>query len=429
MTKQFLRPSLRSLALAAAGALLWAALLSSCSLLLLNDNSGFSGRFDRTQRLLVLVDGGRAEVLAGALEQYRTDLTADGIAVTIESWTGGTAVDLRARLAEAHRTRNMDGALLVGGLPAAWYIRVGANGVEQFPCDLYLMDPDSSWADYNRDGMFESHSPLSLKYHVSRVSGSDSGLLRYFDKNHRFRSGTMAAPSDALVFKDDSWFDYRPGSSFGLSLIYPTVSRKESVSVTRRTDYASGLSGPGYEFVYQWIHSYPTALCVQEGSLYNTFTSRDIAAVNPQGLFYNLYNCSAARFTEQNLGMSYLTDTDWGLAVFGSTKVGGCYHPLVFNQVLSERGTWGDAFEIWYDYYGRTSDEWFLGMVILGDPALSVSTRGPIYRFVDYDLPADPDATEIRRLEGIDLDFTLGSPPGTFDDYRREHPEFFPGSP
>ncbi len=429
MTKQFLRPSWRSLALAAAGALLWAGLSSSCSLLLLNDASGFTGRFDRTQRLLVLVDGGKAAVLAGDLDRYRNDLQADGIVATVESWPGGTAADLRARLAAAYRAGVMDGALLVGGLPAAWYVQTTGYGTEQFPCDLYLMDPGSSWIDSNGDGMFESHSPLSLKYYVSRLSGSDTGLLNYFGKNHRFRAGTMSAPTGALVFKDDSWFDYRPGSSFGLSLIYPTVFREESVSVTRRTDYVSDLSGAGYEFVYQWIHSYPTALCVQEGNVYNTFTSRDVAAVNPRGLFYNLYDCSAARFTGENLGMSYLTDTDWALAVFGSTKVGGCYHPLVFNQVLSERGTWGDAFRIWYNYYGSGSDEWFLGMVILGDPALSVSTRGPLYRVIDYSLPAEPDATEILRLKGIDLDFTLGPAPGTFDDYKKAHPEFFPGSP
>jgi hypothetical protein len=408
-----------------AGALFWAAFLSGCSLLLLNDNSDFSGSFTRTSRLLVLVDARREAVLMDSLEQYRRDLGADGIAPAVEAWPGGTAADLRARLAAAYRTGRMDGVLLVGDFPAAWYRQPTSTGTEQFPCDLFLMDPDASWTDADGDGLFDGHSALSLKYYVSRLSGTDAELLRYFDKDHRFRAGAMGVPGGALIFKDDSWFDYRPGSSFGLSLVYPSVEHRESAAVTRRADYAADLAGAGFEFVYQWIHSYPVALCVQEGSAYNLFTSYDVKDVNPKGLFYNLYDCSAARFTEENLGMSYLARTDYGLAVFGSTKVGGCYHPLVFNQVLAGRGTWGDAYRNWYNYFGRTSDSWFLGMVILGDPALSVSTRGPLYRFVDWSLPAPPDATEVRRLEDIDLEFSRGPALGGFEDYRKAHPEFF----
>ncbi len=83
-----------------------------------------------------------------------------------------------------------------------------------------------------------------------------------------------------------------------------------------------------------------------------------------------MFNCKGARFTGDNLGMTYLIDTDTGLAVTGSTKVGGNYYPLEFHRTLTVGSNWGNAFKSWYNYYGKKDDEWFLGMVILGDPSL-----------------------------------------------------------
>jgi len=60
------------------------------------------------------------------------------------------------------------------------------------------------------------------------------------------------------------------------------------------------------------------------------------------------------------------------LAVTGSTKVGGNYYPLEFHRTLAVGSSWGNAFKSWYNYFGSSDDEWFLGMVILGDPALYI---------------------------------------------------------
>ena len=401
-------------------------LLSSCSLLLLDEITSYTGRFNRTDKVLVLVDDAVFPVLEDALVEYASDLAVEKVDVTVEQWTAGTAADLRSLLAARHHDQGIDGAFLVGDLPAAWYAMTSEFRYEEFPCDLYLMDPDSVWTDANHDGRLDAHSPLRLSLYVSRLRGTAGELAAYFRKLHDYRTGASRLPPRAYIFKDDDWFAFRPGSNFGLGLLYGATDIDETVGRTVKPHYLDTLTADGYEFVYQWIHSYPSALCVKEAGLFKTITVWDVAAFNLKGHFYNLYDCSAARFTERNLGMTYLAKTDSALAVFGSTKVGGCYYPLVFYQVLAQGGTWGDAYLNWYNYYGRRNDSWNLGMVILGDPTLTPTSAGPAYRFIDLSLPAEPDGEAIRRLEETGYDFQSDRDLTGFDAYREAHPEFFP---
>jgi hypothetical protein len=64
-------------------------------------------------------------------------------------------------------------------------------------------------------------------------------------------------------------------------------------------------------------------------------------------------------------------------------------------------------------------------MVILGDPALTVSTRAPIYRFIDMTLPTQPDARTIENLDKINLEFDPLRTGGSYEEYRKLHPEFY----
>jgi hypothetical protein len=91
----------------------------------------------------------------------------------------------------------------------------------------------------------------------------------------------------------------------------------------------------------------------------------------------NMFNCKGVRFTQPNIGMSYLTSTDLTLAITGSTKVGGNYYPMEFHRELSVGNSWGEAFIGWYNAFGVFDDEWFLGMVILGDPSLRLRQTDP----------------------------------------------------
>ncbi len=343
-------------------------------------------------------------------------------------WPGGTARDLRALIDGSSGGGAVDGAFLVGDLPAAWYRAYTFGYYEEFPCDLYLMDPAAIWQDTDSDGLYDAHSPLALKFYVSRLTGTDAQIAAYFDKVHRYRTGELHRPVGAYLFKDDDWYSYHPGSSLGLGRIYDAVVIRESAEQTLKSVYVNDLTGSGMEFVNQWIHSHPTVLAVYEknqSQQYQYISTHDVENYDFNGLFYNLYNCNAARFTQENLGMSYLTRTDYALAVFGSTKAGGSYYSLAFYDVLSKSGTWGDAYKAWYTHYGKNDDSWFLGMVILGDPALQVSSRGDAYRFIDLSLAPPPDVTQRDELKRVAIDFSKYQAPTGFQVYKNTHPEYY----
>ncbi len=123
--------------------------------------------------------------------------------------------------------------------------------------------------------------------------------------------------------------------------------------------------------------------------------------------------------------MTYLFKTEYAIATIGSTKVGGNYDPKVFHDVLSENGTWGDAYKSWYNNYGIISDKWFLGMVILGDPML-VPSKGVQKDFKSLSvglIPPGPE--EIEELHDIFEEFAYDFRGDSFEDYKSMNPQFF----
>jgi hypothetical protein len=159
---------------------------------------------------------------------------------------------------------------------------------------------------------------------------------------------------------------------------------------------------------------------------YQYIDIRDIGSLNFKGLFFNLFDCSASRFTQDNIAMTYLAKTDYALATIGSTKVGGNYYPLSFNTTLSRHGTWGDAFKVWYNHYGITDDSWFLGMMILGDPALTVSVKAQSFElFSSASTVIAPTAEEIDGLKKKFIEFSASSASEGFNEYKERNPQFY----
>ncbi len=372
--------------------------------------------------LVVVLDSSLASGLAPQLEQYRQDVSAAGRRVYAVTFPGSTAADLRAFLAQQVTERGVEGAWLVGNLPAAWYEQTAFSTFEQFPCDVYLLDHTASWTDANANGRFDAHTQISATFFVSRLMGTLSQLQAYFAKLHAYRTaGSLVTPS-AFIFKDDDWATYIPGYDWGLDALYLTRYKLEDTAQTTRANYIARMEGDGAEFVYQWIHSSPTTLYIA-GAGSGTVNTDQIVSGDHRASFFNLFDCSASRFTETNLGMTYVVRTSRGLATIGSTKTGGIYSPATFHSRLAAGDTWGEAFRQWYNATGRWDDEWHLGIVILGDPLLTIDgdTRGLIEEIA---IP-EPDEAQRRALwESMRrwaADFRLG----TFEEYRAAHPEFF----
>ncbi len=321
--------------------------------------------------LLLIMNETILTSLSDQLTRYSEDIIADGGTVEIRPFSSEDSVENLKSLIKKNRS-TIDGVFLVGDLPTAWYEQHAFGRNEEFPIDLYLMDLDATWSDSDNDGIYDGHSPLNLSIYVSRMIGSEDEIDNYFTKLHNYRSDNYEYLDGAFIFKDDDWFSTYRGSSFGLERMYDQVRINENAQVTRKENYLYSLSNDGADYVYQWIHSTPTSLYISNDGYYSPIRYADIGSNEIKGRFLNMFNCKGARYTQKNLAMTYLGKTKTGLAVTGSTKVGGNYYPLEFHRALTVGSSWGNAFKSWYNYYGKNNDEWFLGMVILGDPTLYI---------------------------------------------------------
>ena len=107
--------------------------------------------------------------------------------------------------------------------------------------------------------------------------------------------------------------------------------------------------------------------------------SQDIQDRDPPVLFYNLFACGPGRFTDENyLAGSYVFHTTYGLITVASSKSGSMLNFNDFTQPLSEGKSIGEAFREWFDAqapYEQWEKEWYYGMVVFGDPTLSIPTQ------------------------------------------------------
>ncbi len=388
-------------------------------MLVLSDDKEYIGDvgFSETDKVLIIVQDELYGPLESKFNIYSTDLAEEGYTVSLHIWVDGTVEDLKNLLNSYYTSNKIDGAFLIGDFPSAWYEMYTFNYNEEFPSDLYLMDFSAVWDDADGNGIFDSHSKLDLDIYTSRIIGTEGEISSYLDKVHLFRAGEMDISPGAYIFKDDDWSDYKRGSSFGLKGIYSSVIIEEYVPDTIRPTYITNLTEGSAEYVYQWIHSSPSLLCIENNNSYQVISTNDIGLNNFKGNFYNLFNCSASRFTQTNLAMSYLMKTDYAIATMGSTKVGGNYHPKIFHNVLSNGGTWGDAYREWYNIYAVDNDKWYFGMMILGDPFLHLTVSEQEYQLYGAAPEIEPGVEDIDKLTDIFLMYSTEFRSEGYEEY------------
>jgi hypothetical protein len=384
-----------------------------------------------SREFLVVVESSLYEPLQASLDQYAESMQAEGFEVRVESWSPGTVDDLKALLFDQVDRHHIEGALLIGDLPTAWYEHIAFNHYQQFPIDLYLQDRDAVWSDQDRDGLFDGHSELTLDIYTSRLLGTPMQLQEYFARAKRYREEGPLVDVSAFIFFDDDWAGHAT-DDFYLDKLYSAVDVIQDVADSTLDNYLAKLTGDGAEFVYQTIHASPfwisfAELDEQGKPTFRPLYAPDIPKHNLKGSFYNLCNCYAARFTVNNLAEQYTVGTDYGLAVIGSTKEGHIQDSRVFHEYLVLGARWGEAYQGWFNEVGKRSDTWHLGMVLMGDPLLSLtgdleplpddfidSARAPV---------EDPDA--LQRFERIMEECAQEAQPDTFEEYRDNYPEFF----
>lgn len=351
---------------------------------------GDPGEPPGTRSFLVVVESSLHEQLRASLEQYAETMELARYEVHVEPWeSSGTVVELRALLLEHFESNGIEGALLIGDLPAAMYempYEIPAlETMEEFPTDLYLQDLDAPWVSRNGNDSYDYHDPLKLDIYTSRLIGTPTQLVDYFARLERYRREGPLVDRSAFIFIDDDWHKKDTSNACNLGELYSEVEVIQDKADSTLENYLAKLRGEGAEFVYQWIHgappgTYPGWLAFDHVDDEGEFTqlklfADDIVQQNLKVSFVNLANCYSARFTDETLAVAtaYTVGTEYGLATVGSTKMGAQTDPRLFHEGLAKGLRWGEAYREWYNQVGRKNDHWHLGIVLMGDPLLRVT--------------------------------------------------------
>lgn len=336
--------------------------------------------------------------IKSSLGQYVVDVENSGFEVKImetDQLLDRTPEGVRSYLQRNIRY-NLAGCLLVGDVPEAWF---EIADVKKFPIDLYYMDLDGVWMDSDNDMIYDGHSgDVVPEIWVGRLTIPDTAgheislLNHYFDKNHRYRTGTLTLPWwRGMIYIDDSGTNTNTenDAKYSLSKIYSDIIFVKDRATTNATDYKNRLRDlSGYQWVYLMCHGThnnhtfmvpPDELETSEGSWFQwdgTVYSSDYKSINPRIFFYHFVVCSAAEYSEPDyLAGSAVFGNDYGLLAVGSTQTISTLPVSDFYGSLSEGKCIGEAFHEWlvklherYDYLQSQ----FCGLTLIGDPTLQL---------------------------------------------------------
>ena len=358
-----------------------------------------------TGRIYILVNEFLYSEIQSHLDQYLLDVVDAGYSVGVYTTLGGTPEDIRSFL-QGGLSDDLVGCLLIGDVPEPWYEMYGCWGGynEEFPMDLFYMDLDGMWMDFDNDGIYDRHrGDIAPEIWVGRLKASNidgdevSLINNYFEKNHRYRNGEITVPRRALIYIDDDWTSMADSVNSSLGEIYyGTTDVIVDGAITTAEDYKSRIA-EGYEWVHLQCHGWPGGHTFKIGSNWTggTVYSSDYRLIDPPAFFYQLFVCSGARYVEPNyLAGSCIFTDNYGLLAIGSTKTGSMLYFSDFYRNLAEGDCIGKAFRRWFIEYGGTSPCWFYGLSIIGDPTLI-----PASQIMEHDLAVSLE-TPVYLLPG-----------------------------
>lgn len=336
--------------------------------------------------------------IASGLGQYLADVTAQGYSYSLTTTftSASSSEDLRAHLAGRYNTDGLAGAVLIGHLPVQTVYTAAGGGIsdEFHPCDLYYTDLDGSWTSsgahgYLPDTHTDGSGDVGPEIWLGRLTTWNLTLLHpgrteasllndYLAKNHAYRAGLLTTPRTGLAYTDDDWDHVARAAAVALAVegavndVWndPATPQDE----TTAANYKWRLANETYEHVLLSTHSSSTA-----HSMSGSVNSADLLGLDPQVLFYHLFACSAARYTDFGyIAGEYVFGAGAGLVAVGTAKTGGMMSNLMpdYFGPLGEGSTFGEAMQQWWDTAvdpgGHTDIEraWYYGMTTIGDPML-----------------------------------------------------------
>jgi hypothetical protein len=346
-----------------------------------------------SRRYLILVKNTLYASIATKLTTYISDVEGEGLTVELIQISGGTAEALRNLfISKRAEPAGLEGCYMIGNLPIPWFVNpndYGDGSPATFPCELYLMDMDGAWTDTDADGKPDLHTSGSgdegpeiycgrtIAHNLTLESGKNEASLinRYLDKVHDFRQGLITSNVTACLYTDDDWAYWH--SQYYTDAGNAWSSREEyySGSQTTAADYKVKLQTP-YEHMRLGCHSWSGGHTFKIGADWTggSVYSSDIVNNPPNVLYYNLYACSNARWTDSNcMGVWYTMNSGPGLGAVGSSKTGGMNDNAPFYTPIGWFYPNGYAVQNWFDSfdpYNNDERSWTFGMLWLGDPTL-----------------------------------------------------------
>ncbi len=165
-----------------------------------------------------LYSGGQ---ITASLNQYLSDITAQGYTPRLVTTSFADPAALRTSLANDYSTYNIKGAVMIGDMPVEHFERNGQfgnpNDYQRFACDLYYMDLNGAWSDATGNGTYDTHTGnVAPEIWVSHIAPSNvlplnpgqteaSLLNSYFTKDHQYKAGQLRLPQSGLTYIDDDW--------------------------------------------------------------------------------------------------------------------------------------------------------------------------------------------------------------------------------
>jgi hypothetical protein len=350
------------------------------------------------QKVLVIINTSIYSDLKTEILRYVDDISPE-YRVELFETSGGSAEDLK-NFIKSQRD-SLVGCILIGSMPSCRFEienDLAAAGRSEFPCDLFFMDLDGSWADLDGNGIYDSHTEgtgdMAPEIFIGRIDASlfspygdkqVDDLRKYFNRDHNYWSSAYGFRKTGLAYTDVDWKDYTPINE-EMKYLYGDnnfqLIRDDRIS---KKDYIENrLLNEQYEFIQVAGHAIQY---IQWFNFRGGLNSDEIRNIAPKALGYNLFACSACDYTYYNfMGGAYIfSNSDKSLVVIGSTKTGSMLQFYAFYKPLGENKSIGMAYREWFEYLAPYDDyekSWHYGMTIIGDPLIKFNSgsgnHGPL---------------------------------------------------
>lgn len=352
--------------------------------------------------IIVIVENRIANDLQKSLETYREDLKKENYKVIFNTnFDSSTSPSkIRELLAEEYsKNENLEGAVLIGNIPAILFNKVDDQGSlywHDYLADFYYMDLNGNWSDEDSNKVFDNHTEsdneflnkikrfLSFKSNIypeiwiSRLradkltsAGNEIDLIKnYFVKNHSYRSGIMELPekrafiiSAGLSVRKSAW-GARPNKIYSnVDVVNRQLNLADSLRKFLGSDdgYELGIinvfSGPRiHHFDYfrtgldttWWKLEHGEELIVKYSDSINnsnSFSWKDVKKINPNVLFYHLLCSEAGRHDYQDYLAGSFIFLGKGLVAIAGTQHSGAVGVPILYESLKIGKTFGDSWK------------------------------------------------------------------------------------